>query len=404
MEIKLPRKIQWLFAPDHGKLRWRGAYGGRGSGKSFNFAKAALVRGVQKKRRLLCTRDIQASIKESFYAELKAAILSEPFLTSFYRMTEHGIYGNNGTEFMFRGLRHNIQSIKSMAQIDICIVEEAQDVSEAAWRKLIPTIRAPGSEIWSIWNPTNETDAVDVRLRKEPPARCRTVEVNWSDNPWFPPELNEERLHDLKWQHPNTYAHIWEGAYLLNSEAQVLADKISVEAFEPGPDWHGAYHGLDFGFSQDPTFATKSYVFNGSLYIRQEASKVGLELDDTAEFLKEKIPGIDRHEVIADSARPESISYLKRKGLSRIKPCKKWAGSVVDGIAYLRSYKKIIIHPDCPQTLREGRLYSFKVDRLSGQVLDTIIDAHNHSWDSVRYAHDKIIRQNRPAVTKVGTV
>jgi phage terminase large subunit len=402
--IELPEKLWELFAPAHGKLRWRGAHGGRGSGKSFNFAVMAAIRGYETRRRILATRDIQASIRESFHAELRGAIAAYPWLQSHYRITNEGIYGANGTEFIFRGLRHNIEAIRSLAQIDICIVEEAEDLSEKSWRQLVPTVRSPHSEFWVIWNPLLDGSPVDKRLRKHPPPRSMVVEMNHTDNPWFPPELEEQRLHDQEVLDPETYAHIWEGAYLENTEAQVLASKWRIARFEPGDDWDGPYHGLDFGFSQDPTAATRCWIHDGRLFVEREAGKVRLELDDTADYLKQRIPGIEKYEVLADSARPESISHLRKPDkLPRIAAAKKWGGSVQDGISFLRSFREIVIHERCIETKREARLYSHKVDRLSGQVLEGIVDAHNHYIDSIRYGLDKVIRRKGVTFGNIGS-
>ena len=283
--IKLPPRLVPLFSPARGALRFRAAHGGRGSGKSFTFAKMAAVWGYAEPLRILCTRELQISIRESFYAELKNAIDSTPWLAAHYDVGESFIRGKNGTEFIFRGLRHNIGAIKSMAQIDLCIVEEAEDVPMASWRDLLPTIRAPKSEIWAVWNPRREGSPVDELLRKNPPPRSHVVEINYLDNPWLPSELEEQRKHAQATMDPASYAWIWEGAYLTNSDAQVLAGKVSVQEFEPLPDWNGPYFGFDWGFAQDPTTGVKCWVANGVLYIEHEAYQVGLELDDTAALM-----------------------------------------------------------------------------------------------------------------------
>ena len=155
----------------------------------------------------------------------------------------------------------------------------------------------------------------------------------------------------------------------------------------------GAYLGLDFGFANDPTAATKSWVCDDTLYIEYEACKVGLEIDDTANYLKAEIPDIELYDVIADNARPESISYLKRNGIPKAKPCVKGKGSVEDGIAHLKGYKQIVIHPRCTATAQEFRLYSYKKDRLSGEILPDIVDKHNHLIDSLRYAHERSMKR-----------
>ena len=392
VRIELPPKLVPLFAEKRGAVRYRCAKGGRGSGKSFTFALMAAVWGYAEPLRILCTRDLQVSIKESFHAEVKNAIESIPWLAEHYEVGESFIRGKNGTEFLFRGLRHNISSIKSLAQIDLCIVEEAEDVPEASWRDLLPTIRAPKSEVWCVWNPRLDGSPVDKRFVKEPPPDAMVVEMNYMDNPWFPSVLEAQRQHDQRTMDPSTYSHIWEGHYLKNSAAQVLSGKVRVEEFEPAADWDGPYCGADWGFSQDPTTAVKCWVHGRRLYVEHEAYKVGLEIDQTAEYLKAKVPGIEGHVVRADSARPETISYLKRHGLPKCEGVKKWPGSVEDGIAHLRGYDAIVIHPRCTETIKESRLYSYKVDRLTKDILPDIVDAHNHCWDAVRYAIGPLIK------------
>lgn len=390
--VELPPKLVPLFAPARGSLRYRAAKGGRGSGKSFTFALMAAIWGYAEPLRILATRELQISIKESFHAEVKNAIESLPWLAAHYEVGESYIRGANGTEFIFKGLRHNISSIKSMAQIDLCIIEEAEDVPESSWRDLLPTIRAPKSEIWIVWNPRLDGSPVDKRLVKSAPPSSQIITMNHSDNPWFPEVLDAQRRYDQSSMDPALYAHIWEGAYLTNSNAQVLAGKVKVQDFTPEPDWNGPYFGADWGFAQDPTTAVKCWVADRRLYIEYEAYKVGLEIDQTADYITQRIPGIEAHTIRADSARPETISYLKRHGLPRVEGVKKWPGSVMDGIAHLRSYDEIIVHPRCKETIQETRLYSYKVDKLSGDILPDIVDSNNHCIDALRYAIGPLIK------------
>ena len=350
--------------------------------------------GYAEPLRILCTREFQNSIKESFHAELREAIASEPWLDQFYDVGVDYIRGPNGTEFLFRGLRHNTQGIKSLANIDITIIEEAEDVPELSWEVLEATVlRRKGSEIWPIWNPRDEGSPVDKRLRKHKPPQALVAELNYCDNPWFPQGLEQLRQRHQEDLDPNTYAHIWEGAYLVNSDRQVLGGKVRVAHFEPKPDWDGPYHGLDWGFSQDPLAVTRCWIHDRTLYVEKEAGGVGIEIDATATFVRNRIPGIENYEVLADCASPQNINYVQRHGLPRIRGAKKWAGSVQDGISHLRSYKEIVIHPDCPKTINESRLYSYKVDAKSGQVLADIVDAHNHYIDSIRYGLQPMIRK-----------
>jgi len=401
-EIKLPKKLVSIFTPERGSVQYRGAKGGRGSGKSFNFATMAAVWGYAERLRILCTRDLQASIKESFHSELKAAISAYPWLEDHYDVGVDYLRGKNGTEFIFRGLRHNTSSIKSLAKIDLTIVEEAEDVPDESWLALEATVfRQPKSELWVIWNPRTEGSPVDKRFVQNKPSNALIAHLNYYDNPFFPVGLEQLRKREEERLDPSTYAHIWEGEYLTNSVAQVFSDKVIVREFEPAKNWSGPYFGMDFGFSQDPTTAVRTWVDAENLYVEYEASKVGLELDDTSTYVSAKVPEIEKHTVRADCARPESISYLKRNGLGRITSVDKWAGSVEDGIAFMRSFKNIIIHPRCQETIKESRLYSYKVDRLTGDVLPQIVDANNHLIDAIRYSLAPIIR-NRGSAFYIG--
>jgi phage terminase large subunit len=302
--------------------------------------------------------------------------------------------GRNGTEFIFRGLRHNSQAIKSLAKIDLTIVEEAEDITEESWLALEATVfRQPKSELWAIWNPSLDGSPVDKRFIKNPPDNSKIIEINHQDNPFFPAGLETLRKREQERLDPATYAHIWEGQYLQNSDAQVLHGKVRVDEFEALPTWSGPYYGADWGFAQDPTAAVRCWVSDDAIYIDYEAGKVGLELDHTAQFLTGHIPGIHQHTVRSDSARPETISYLRRHGMPRMEAVKKWAGSVEDGISHLRSYREIVIHPRCKETIRETRLYSYKVDRLTGDILPTIVDAHNHYMDALRYALNPLVQR-----------
>ena len=400
-QIKLPAKLISVFAPQRGDLLYRGAYGGRGSAKSFSFALMAAIWGYAEPIRILATRELQVSIKQSFHAELKAAIEMHPWLSAHYDVGIDYLRGRNGTEFLFQGLRHKTGSIKSLAKIDLTIVEEAEDVPEESWLALEATVfRQPKSEMWVIWNPRREDSPVDKRFRKTPPTSSMIVQMNHNDNPFFPLGLETLRVRERSRLDPATYAHVWEGAYLQNSNAQILAGKVRVDDFEAKPEWNGAYFGLDFGFAQDPTAAVKCWIHDDTLYVEYEAGKTGLEIDSTAQFVADNIPEATKHAIRADSARPESISYLKRHGLPRIEAVKKWAGSVEDGIAHLRSYKEIVIHPRCKELIKETRLYSYATDRLTGDVMPKIVDAHNHYIDALRYALAPLIKQ--PAQVFIG--
>lgn len=206
MIADFPEKLQFLFEP----ARYKVAHGGRGSGKSWGYARALLLQGAAKPLRILCTREVQKSIKDSVHKLLSDQIQALG-LGWFYQVLENEIRGKNGTEFTFAGLAsHTIESIKSYEGVDRVWIEEGQVVRKRSWDVLIPTIRKPGSEIWLTYNPELETDETHQRFAVNPPADSVVVQVNYSDNPWFPAELEAERIHS-KAVNPQDYDWIWEG-------------------------------------------------------------------------------------------------------------------------------------------------------------------------------------------------
>lgn len=390
--LAFPPKLVPVFSQPRGTYQYIGLYGGRGSGKSFSAAlAAAALRGYVEPLRILCVREYQASIAESFHAELKGAISNHPWLAEHYDVGRDYLRGRNGTEFIFRGLKN---SVKSLAQIDLTIVEEAEDVSEPQWLDLEATVfRRDKSELWALWNPKKQGSPVDARFRQTPRPRSALVELNYTDNPWFPSGLDELRANEERRLDPQTYAHTWQGQYLVNSDAQVFANKYRVEEFTPGKDWDGPYQGGDFGFSQDPTVAVRCWINGDYLYVEYEAGSVKLELDGYYRYITDRIPDFEKYVTRWDSSQPGNISFLKRHGLPRSEGVPKWKGSVEDGISFMRSFKEIVVHPRCARTVKEMGLYSFKVDRKSGDILPDLVDANNHAIDSVRYAINPLIKR-----------
>ncbi|MDE9565911.1 PBSX family phage terminase large subunit [Xenorhabdus bovienii] len=394
-KIELPPKLIPVFSGDY---RYRGSYGGRGSGKTRTFAKMSAIRGYMFAEAgvegvILCGREFMNSLSESSMEEVKQAIKSEPWLDNYYEMGENYIRTRNRRVwYVFAGLRHNLDSIKSKARILIAWIDEAESVSETAWRKLTPTVREPGSEIWVTWNPEINGSSTDKRFRKTPPDNACIAEMNYNDNPWFPDVLEQERVNDQERLDGSTYAWIWEGAYLENSDKQVLANKYVIKEF-PDDLWQKAdrlLFGADFGFAKDPNTLLRMFILDDCLHVEYEAYGIGVELDHMPAFY-DKIPEVRKWPIKADSARPETISYLRRQGFN-VSAAKKWQGSVEDGITYLRGFKQIIIHPRCKETAKEARLYSYKTDRITGEVLPTIEDKHNHCWDGARYGLDGYIK------------
>ena len=219
-DVQFPEKLACLFEP----ARYKIAYGGRGGAKSWGFARALLILGAQRKLRVLCAREFQNSIAESAHA-LLAQQIDLLGLAGLYEVQEKRILGSNGTEFIFKGLRHNISSVKSTEGIDVCWVEEARTVSKSSWDVLIPTIRKEGSEIWISFNPELEDDETYKRFVKSPPTGAVVVKIGWQDNPWFPATLRQEAL-DLKARDPAAYLTVWEGHCKQVLDGAIYANEI----------------------------------------------------------------------------------------------------------------------------------------------------------------------------------
>ncbi len=203
---KFPDKLQCLFEPAPYKV----VHGGRGSGKSWGFARALLILGAQRPLRILCAREVQKSIEDSVHTLLKDQI-AELGLSEFYEVLAYEIRGKNGTTFAYSGLaQHTVTTIKSFEGVDICWVEEAQAVSKKSWDVLRPTIRKPGSEIWITFNPELETDVTYQMFVVNPPTGAVVVQMNFCDNPWFTDKLEQERLDCVRNQ-PKDYDNIWGG-------------------------------------------------------------------------------------------------------------------------------------------------------------------------------------------------
>jgi phage terminase large subunit len=218
---KFPPKLKGLFNP----ARYKVLYGGRGSGKSYAAASALLIEAAQKPLRVLCAREVQKSLKQSVHTLLVDQIQTLN-LGYFYTVTESEIRGINGSVFTFSGLAsHTVESIKSMANINRCWIEEAQTVSKKSWEILIPTIRANNSEIWITMNPDLDTDETYVRFVLNPPPDTFLVNINWVDNPWFPLVLEKERQHCLN-SDPKSYANIWDGKPKTVVDGAIYADEF----------------------------------------------------------------------------------------------------------------------------------------------------------------------------------
>ena len=355
-------------------------YGGRGSGKSHDVAEYCLFRAYQSKIKVLCTRELQNSIADSVYSLLKNKI-TDMKLDFFFTVYKDRIVGNNGSEFIFKGIHNNVSEIKSMENISIAWLEESQSLSRESIDVIVPTIRAPGSILIFTFNPYKYNDPIYVEM-KNATEDDLVIKANYSDNPWFPEELRLEMERDKKNDYQK-YLWVWEGECLGLSDAQIFRGKYVIENFETpkNADFH---FGADWGFANDPTTIVRSFIVGNDLYIDMCAGKVGCDLEDTPSLFNE-VQGSSIYPIYADSARPETISFMRSKHYNVI-AAEKWNGSVEDGIQYLRSFSCIHIHERCKAVAEEFDLYQYKVDRQTGEVLRVPVDKFNHYIDAIRYS------------------
>jgi len=385
-KIGLPAKFQPLFEPH----RYKVFHGGRGGAKSYSFASALIVKAHMEPLRILCTREFQSSIADSVHRLLSDRIEALG-LSEWFDVTRAEIRSSSGSLFIFKGLQRSIQEIKSTEGIDICWVEEAQAISENSWKILIPTIRKDNSEIWISFNPDEETDPTYRRFIENTPPQLLRVKVGWEDNPYFTDVLDLERRYMLRID-PEAYDHVWGGECRQISEAAIFRGRYEISTFVEPPEGTRLYYGADWGFSQDPTALVRCWIDDKCLYVDHEAYGIGIELDNLPEMFM-TVPGAEDWPIKADSARPETNSHMRRRGFN-VEGAEKWKGCVEDGIAVLKGFEKIIIHERCKHTAEEFRLYSYKVDRQTDDILPLIEDKHNHCIDAIRYGLGGVIRQS----------
>lgn len=239
LEIQIPSKLEQFIDP----CRYKVAYGGRGSGKSWTIAQLLVLKAYSEPTRVLCARETQRSISDSVI-QLLADTIDRMGLGSFFDVQRTAIYGSNGSRFIFEGLKSNITKIKSMEGINIVWVEEAESVSFTSWETLIPTIRSPGSEIWVSFNPRDEVDDTYERFVTDPPEDSIVLKVNWQDNPWFPEELRKEK-DAMKKKDEKLYLWIWEGQPIANHDGAYWQKYIRTNQIKE--------------FTIEPTIAVSTY-------------------------------------------------------------------------------------------------------------------------------------------------
>lgn len=392
--------------------RYKIYYGGRDSAKSWSFAEALIRLSVHTPVRILCTREFQTSIKDSVHRLLKDTI-ARLGMQEWFEVTDKSLKSRCGAEFIFKGIRHYVSEVKSTEGIDIVWIEEAHNTSEESFRILIPTIRKENSEIWISFNVTDVLAPVHQRFVVNTPTEeadgIKTFihHVNYDANP-FLTETSRKEIEYLKRIDYEAYQHVYLGLPLERSQDVIFGGRYIVQDF-PDDLWKQAQRllfGADWGFAQDPSVLIRGFIYQRCLYIEYEAWQVGAEFAGNMaeplepggekrgelEQLFDQVPLSRVWPIKGDSARPETISFMRGKGF-HITDAEKWKGSVEDGISHIKGFEKIIIHPRCKHTELEARLYKYKRDKLTNEVLPVIIDKHNHTWDAIRYMLDGYIKR-----------
>lgn len=375
----IPIEFKRLFDTD-----WREAavYGGRYSLKSHTVARVLLIKARQSKIRVACFREFQNSIADSSY-QLLVELIKEYNLGDF-QITNNSIINTiNGSDFIFKGLWNNEQSIKSIEGIDIAWVEEAQTVSEKSLEVLTPTVRKNNSQIIYTYNRLLEEDPVHKRLVLEGRPNTLIINVNYDIALKYGmmPEVIRLEIEDDKKKRPGLYRHKWLGEPH-NMERKIYKDWQIID--EIPHEARLERYGLDFGYSNDPTSIVAIYKYNGGFIFDEICYQKGLSNKQIADILNNSPKAL----VVADSAEPKSIDELKLYGVN-VLPSLKGQGSVNKGIQFIQD-QRISITKRSVNGLKEYRNYLWKVDK-EGRIINTPEDIFNHFLDAVRYGLDSYI-------------
>ena len=306
LQIALPPKLIPVF---RGRADVRGAYGGRGSGKTRSFAKMAAVQGMRFgqagiKGQVLCARQFMNSLDDSSLEEVKRAIEDEPELRAYWAVGEKYVKSRDGNVwFSFAGLDRNIGSVKSKGRILLCWVDEAEPVTSGAWDTLIPTLREEGdewnAELWVTWNPARKSAPVE-RFRDSSNPLVKVVELNWRDNPRFPAKLERARREDLA-NNPDQYNHIWEGGYATAVSGAYYAKALALAQQE----------GRISPVSADPLMTLRAYWDIGGTGAKADACAIWV-----VQFIGLRIPVLRYYEAVGQPLATH-VDWLRRNGFER---------------------------------------------------------------------------------------
>ena len=418
------------------KARYKVAYGGRAGSKSHNFGAISLIQAAREPLLCACLREYQKNLEESVYRLLCNKIREDEVLREIYKIKSKEIIGENGSEFVFSGIK-SAANFKSFEAADRAWIEEAQQISQESTQIVIPTIRKPGSEIWFSYNPDAEDDPVH-KLMLDPfkieldylkksgfsdkeiqeLMSCYDVgqinlNINYYDNPHCPAimKLEAKKMEQADY---DLYRHIWLGETRQASDAIIFKDKFEVLDFEV-EDYFGIprmdgqvldmFYGHDFGWVH-PTATIEAFIYKGCIYINDEIVGKEMDLDTQTIRITSEFKYVTNKTIYGDNARPDLIDTLKYARLSKeghqlpgllIEPANKGAGSVESGITWLKSHKKIYIHPRCRNTVENFKKYCYKKDK-NGIITTAIVKLNDDCIDALRYAFTPIIGEDTQGI------
>lgn len=381
-----------VFKPLLQPAPYKGAHGGRASGKSHFFADEWLDLNVRKKADCVCLREILKSLEFSVKKLLESKI--ETYNAgAYFDVQDKRIFSKAGGVTIFQGMQnHTADSIKSLEGFDVAWFSEAQNASQYSLDILLPTLRKDESEFWADWNPKFPTDPIDKMFRGDnvPPGAI-VVSANYRDNK----RASQKTLNEAEYMRTRDFAKylwIWEGQYLTMSEARVFKN-WKVEEFDR-PEGSIYRLGADWGYSIDPSVLVRASIDGNRLYVDYEAYMIGCEIINLPDLF-DRVPESRKWFCRADSARPETIAHMQKNGYPKMQAAQKGKGSVEEGIAFLQSYD-IIVHPRCVHLIDELSTYSYKTDKLTEEILPVLEDKNNHVIDALRYACEGAMKAKKP--------
>ena len=405
--ISLSEVIAPAFYPVHKAIRnekhsqfW--LKGGRGSTKS-SFVALQIVMGIvqDENANALCLRKVSDTLRTSIHENIQWAIDMLGWTDYFSSKVSppEFIYKPTGQKIILKGLdkAKKLKSIKvKQGYFKILWFEELDEFANMEEVRNVQQSVLRGGDLFMeflSYNPPNDANSWVNKEAKIPNSERFSHESTYLDVPkhWLGRKffIDAERL---KKNDYDAYRHEYLGEIVGPADQIVFNGKWREQAFEVNNAWPAPLFGADWGFSQDPTTLIKMHVYDDVLYISQEAYAVGCDIIDTPELF-DKVSDSRRYKILADCARPETISHVSNKGFN-IEGASKWKGCVEDGVAVMRSFKEIIIHPRCKRTVEEFKKYAYKIDRLTGDILPDILDKNNHMIDAARYGLSSLIKHD----------